>query len=200
MGKKVKSTLKLGSGSAWAGFIRLCIGFVLLSLATGCGDQAASPIQLSEGNPFPSLTLDRLAGGATTTQDYKGKLLILNIWATWCPPCRKEMPSLQELSKILDPQHFAVVGLSADGEAQLVSEFIRRNGITFENFIDLNGKRAKQLNVKAYPETFLIAPDGTLVRRIMGEQDWSSPAMIKVLEDAYKGRRSSAGGWAYGGG
>lgn len=178
--------------------VYLVMGLILFSQITSCAEPSPQ-IQLIEGKPFPSLTLTKLSGGTAAIQDYKGKLLVLNIWATWCPPCRKEMPGLQVLSKVLDPQHFVVVGLSTDGEAQLVSEFVRRNGITFENYIDLDGKLAKQMNVKAYPETFLIAPDGTLVRRIIGEQDWSSPAMIKVLEDAYHGRRSS-GGWAYGGG
>ena len=181
------------------GCVQLALGLMLLALVSGCGEKQSPQIPLVEGKPFPSLTLNKLNGGTASTQAFKGKMLVLNVWATWCPPCRKEMPGLERLSKILDPQRFAVAGLSTDGEQQLVSEFIRRNGITFENFIDLNGKLAKQLGVNAYPETFLIAPDGTLVRRVMGEQDWSSPAMIQVLEEAYQGRRGSVGGWAYGG-
>ncbi|MBI5752281.1 MAG: TlpA family protein disulfide reductase [Hydrogenophilales bacterium] len=169
----------------------------LLALLGACGKPAAL-LEVAEDQPFPELILTGLDGAPASTQAFRGKLLVLNVWATWCPPCRKEMPSLEQLSKTVGGGRIAVVGMSIDGDAKMVREFLTQNDITFRNFIDSDKKIAGALGVRAYPETFLIAPDGKLVRKIMGEQNWSSPAMLQVLEDAYQGRRSQAGGWAYG--
>ena len=117
-------------------------------------------------------------------------MLVLNIWATWCPPCRREMPSLEHLSKTLDPKRFAVIGLSIDNDAFLASEFLAKNGISFINFHDQNGERSRQLGLKAYPETFVIAKDLTLVRRMTGLHDWSSPEMVSMLEGLYQAQQS----------
>lgn len=176
---------------------RLAGAIALLTLLGACGKPAA-PLVVAEDQPFPELALTGLDGAQASTQAYRGKLLVLNVWASWCPPCRKEMPGLERLSKTVDGGRIAVVGMSIDGDAKMAREFLTQNGITFRNFIDPDKKIADALGVRAYPETFLIAPDGKLVRKIMGEQDWSSPAMFQVLEDAYQGRRSQAGGWAYG--
>jgi peroxiredoxin len=156
------------------------------SMATVSG-----PLTLKEGKPFPAVTLKTLSGENVPLQSLQGKMLILNIWATWCPPCRREMPGLEHLSKTLDPQRFTVLGLSTDGDELLASEFLSSNHISFPNYFDRNGQMAKQMGMDAYPETFLIAQDGTLIKRVLGEQDWSNPAMIQVLEDAYKLNRQA---------
>lgn len=176
---------------------RLVEAAALLALLGAC-DKPAAPLVVAEDKPFPELVLTDLDGAQVSTQTFRGKLLVLNVWATWCPPCRKEMPSLERLGKSVDSGRIVVAGMSIDEDAKLAREFLTQNGITFRNFIDPDKKIADALGVVAYPETFLIAPDGKLVRKIMGEQDWSSPAMRQVLEDAYQGRRSQAGGWAYG--
>jgi peroxiredoxin len=146
----------------------------------------SAPLTLKEGKSFPAVTLKTLSGESVPLQSFQGKLLILNIWATWCSPCRREMPGLERLSKTLDPQRFAVLGLSTDGDELLATEFLSSNHISFPNYFDRNGQLAKQMGMDAYPETFLIGQDGTLIKRVLGEQDWSNPAMIQVLEDAYK--------------
>jgi peroxiredoxin len=111
------------------------------------------------------------------------------------------MPSLERLSKMVDGKRFAVIGLSVDEDPHLVREFLTQNGITFPIFRDPGLKIVKQtLGVKAYPETFIVAPDGKLIRRVMGAQAWASPGMLQVLEAAYKGKRVKAGTWAYGSG
>lgn len=160
------------------------VGLLLLSLAA-CDKQAPVAPPLVEGQAFPSPVLAFISRGNDAPQNLQGKLLVLNIWATWCPPCRREMPSLERLSKTLDPNHFAVIGLSTDADAILASEFLLQNGITFTNFFDQNGKEARQLGMKVYPETFVIAPDRTLLRRMPGWHDWSSPEMVALLEGLY---------------
>lgn len=167
----------------------------LLALLTACG-QSTTQSELGEGKAFPHITLHKVSGGTVSPQTLRGKLLVLNIWSVWCLPCRREMPSLERLSKTLDSRRFMVAGLSAENDEAVVRKFLGYYGVTFENYLDRDGVIIKQLNVKAYPETFLVAPDGILVQRVMGEQEWDSPAMIQVLEDAYHGHRSKIGsGW-----
>lgn len=161
------------------------MGFLLLSLAA-CDKPASLAPPLVEGQAFPSSVLEFISRGSDSPQSLQGKVLVLNIWATWCPPCRREMPSLDRLSKILDPNHFAVIGLSTDADAILASEFLMQNGISFANFFDRNGKEARQLGMKVYPETFVIGPDRTLLRRMTGLHDWSSPEMVSLLEGLYQ--------------
>ena len=173
---------------------RLAVVILLLVSVSACNKSvsSASP-QLVEGQEFPPFMLNYVLGENVAKPAFKGKVLILNIWATWCPPCRKEMPSLQRLSQTLDPKRFTVIGLSTDEDALLASEFLAQGGVTFSNFFDQNGKMVKRLGLKVYPETFLIAPDGTLARRVTGLQDWSSPEMLVLLEEIYRTKRGTNG-------
>lgn len=163
------------------------VGVVVLCafLFSACDRQSVPP-RLAEGQPFPSLDLGRSHGNVLSAATFRGKLIVLNVWATWCPPCRREMPSLERLSRTLDPERFAVIGMSTDADERLAAEFLLQNGITFANFFDVHGKLAKQWGLKVYPETFLIAPDGTLIQRIVGLREWDSPEMVAQLEAAYQ--------------
>lgn len=153
----------------------------LLASVCACGDPAAP--QLAEGRAFPLSMLDGVVNADGVRPALHGKIVVLNIWATWCVPCRKEMPSLERLSRALDGQRYAVVGLSIDDDVLLAAEFLTQNAITFANFFDPNGKISGQLGVRVYPETFVIAQDGTLARRMTGMRDWSDPAVLALLDE-----------------
>jgi thiol-disulfide isomerase/thioredoxin len=138
------------------------------------------------------VTLTGLNGTQISLQTFHGRLLVLNVWASWCPPCRREMPSLERLSKKADSKHIAVAGIATDQSVNAVREFISQHGISFEIFSDTPMNVANILGVHIYPETLLVSPDGKLIQRISGEREWDSPAMLKALEEAYKGKRSAA--------
>jgi len=140
----------------------------------------------------PEITLTGLNGKQISTQAFRGKLLVLNVWASWCPPCRREMPSLERLSKTADRKHIAVAGIATDQSVNAVREFISQHGISFDIFTDTPMNVANNLGVHIYPETLLISPDGKLIQRISGERDWDSPAMLKALEDAYLGKHNAS--------
>ena len=144
---------------------------------------------LTVGQTLPAITLTGLDGSKTTLADYRSKLVVLNTWATWCPPCRREMPSLERLSKTLDAGRFAVLGVSVDEHELGVREYLNDKAVTFAAFIDkdLNVVR-DTLGIKIYPTTLLIAPNGALIGAMVGPRDWDSPAMIQLLEDAYRGK------------
>jgi thiol-disulfide isomerase/thioredoxin len=146
---------------------------------------------LAEGRAVPPELLALISGEGEAARSWGGKVLVLNIWATWCGPCRTEMPSLNRLWGLLDPRKFAVVGISIDVDARLVSEFLLQNGIGYSNFLDPAGKVVRQLGVKAYPETLVISPDRRVLRRVTGWHDWSTPEMVSLIEGLYPTRQDA---------
>lgn len=164
---------------------RIAGAVALLAMLSACGEPAVE-------KSLPELTLTGLDGAQTSIHAFRGKLLVLNVWATWCPPCRREMPSLERLSKSADSKRIVVAGIATDQSVNAVREFIAQHGITFHVFVDTPSNIANALDVRVYPETLLIAPDGKMVQRISGEREWDSLAMLKVLEDAYQGKRSES--------
>lgn len=159
----------------------------LLSLLAACG-QGPPPDDLRSGRFFPPLVLEDFSGTGKPLSDYRGRLVILNVWATWCPPCRKELPSLQRLQDRLDPQRFAVIGLSVDSDVDFAREYLLERGIGFENFIDRDAREARRLlGIRAYPDTFIISPEGVLLRGVVGDRVWDDHAIVAVIEAAYAG-------------
>lgn len=182
------------------GFRGICsvagrIGVLLVSLLLwGCEAPSSvtgsnARLAIAPGQPLPALLLTGLDGSTATLESYRGKLVVLNAWATWCPPCRREMPSLERLSKALDARRFAVLGVSVDEDEHGVREYLRDKAVTFAAFIDKDLKVIRDtLGVKIYPSTLLVAPNGTLIGQMVGPRDWDAAAMIRLLEDAYQGK------------
>ena len=168
--------------------LRIAAALGLTTTVAACDWLATSseePARFVEGRPVPPELLALIHGQGEAAQSLRGKMLVVNVWATWCGPCRIEMPSLNRLSKLLEPQKFAVVGVSTDVDGLLVSEFLLQNGISYSNFWDPAGKVIRQLGLTTYPDTLVIAPDHILVRRITGLREWSSPEMVKFIESLY---------------
>ena len=166
-------------GAAWV--------IVVICALAGCSE-SKSPDRLVTGQAFPPVTMLGIDGKKVPLAAYRGKLVVLNVWATWCPPCRKELPSLQRLSTSLDEGRFVIVGLSLDQDNVAVREYLHDKGVTYANFMDRDMGIAKNvLGMQAYPDTFLIAPDGTLLGRVVGAIDWDNPRMMQALEAAYRG-------------
>ena len=157
---------------------------VLLSAIGACNRPTAVEPKPASGEPFPILTFSTLTDGKPFLPDtYRGKALVINFWATWCEPCRKEMPSLERLHRQADPDRIAVLGVSVDTDINLAREFLLQYQLSFANFSDVEQKLARgQLNIQAFPVTFLVAADGTLKARITGIRDWASPESVLLLE------------------
>ncbi|HFD92517.1 MAG TPA: TlpA family protein disulfide reductase [Gammaproteobacteria bacterium] len=170
----------------------LVVTLIMWVLVSSACEQTAPPDELIEGRPFPPLVLTGFDGERQSLDEYRGKFVILNIWATWCAPCRVELPSLDRLGEALDPGKFVVIGLSVDSDLEIAQEFYRDRGIRFTSFIDPDGKISEGLlGIRVYPDTFLISPQGRLLRRIVGERVWDDPAMIEALNRAYAGDTAS---------
>ena len=110
--------------------------------------------------------------------DYEGQVVLLNIWATWCAPCRVEMPSIQALHETYGPQGLAVVAVSIDDAeaAPKIAAFARDYRLTFEILHDASGAIKRTFQTTGVPETFVIAPDGVIRKKVVGAEDWNSAA------------------------
>ena len=149
---------------------------------------------VSVGSPAPDFrasTLDASAPRRTRTlADYRGKVVLLNVWATWCGPCRVEMPSIEALHRAYGAEGLHVVAVSIDdaGQEKAVRDFVREYALTFEILHDPSGAIQKSYQTTGVPETFVIGPDGLIRKKLIGAADWNSPAnralMAQLLADA----------------
>lgn len=139
---------------------------------------------------------DLRANRPATLADYRGKVILLNVWATWCPPCRIEMPSMQRLHEKLAGTDFRIVAVSVDGDAFFPAEregpseimaFVNGMGLTFDIVHDPSGEIRKSYQITGVPESFVIDRDGVIVKKVIGAAEWDGPvneALIRRLLDA----------------
>ena len=120
----------------------------------------------------PDLVLPRLGGGGRASlEDFRGKVVVLNFWASWCEPCRDEAPVLERWHKRMAAQGGTVLGVDALDSDDDAREFVRRYGITYPNIRDVSGERLRPFGIAAYPETFLIDRRGRIAALVRGPVD-----------------------------
>ena len=132
--------------------------------------------------PAPDFTLPRLQSGSITLAALRGKVVLLNFWATFCAPCRKEMPALSALWREYRQQGLIVIGINGDrGSLRVVERFIEETGQDFPIVLDTDGAVRNRYEVYALPTTYLVGRDGRIWGRIVGERDWRSPAAHDLI-------------------
>ncbi|WP_407279469.1 TlpA disulfide reductase family protein [Aromatoleum evansii] len=144
--------------------------------AAGSGDKPTA---------MPALQLTSLEGGAVRSQDWlNGRPAVVNLWATWCAPCRTEMPSLQRLAALLAPEGIRVLALSVDTDHNLVREFVLKYGISMPVSIANSPSQAMAaLGVVALPHTLYVGGDGRILGSHLGQRDWADPAVVREVRD-----------------
>ncbi|MDP6366617.1 MAG: TlpA disulfide reductase family protein [Nitrospinota bacterium] len=141
------------------------------------------------GKPAPFFTFPLLGGGTDSLTDYREKVVLVNVWATWCPPCIDEMPDLENLYKKMKTKGapFEILGVSIDAlGADPVRKWVDRFEITFPILLDSRGSVKKLYRTTGVPETFVIDPKGILIRKFIGPRKWDGPGMIRYLEGVLK--------------
>ena len=119
-----------------------------------------------------------------TLADYRGQVVLLNVWATWCLPCRVEMPSIEKLHQAYGPKGLKIVAVSIDdpGTDAQIRDFAKTFGLTFEILHDPSSKITEGYQITGYPETFVIGRDGVIRKKVMQATDWNSPENRALIE------------------
>ena len=133
------------------------------------------------GDRAPGFTLTTDTGQGIDLKNYRGKYVLLNFWATWCPPCIQETPSLNQLHRELSGGRFLVLGVSVDEDRDAYEAFLDRFGITFPTVRDPSREVASRYGTQLYPESYLIDPDGYVVRKYVGAENWMRPEVLNYL-------------------
>ena len=140
------------------------------------------------GGPTPALGLKDLNGADHALEAYRGKVVILNFWATWCEPCREEMPSLNRLRKSLEGQPVAMLAVNvAEGEAR-INEFTGRIPVDFPVLLDRDSQAAKAWKVRVLPTTVIIGTDGRVRYTYVGGRDWNDESVRATIGSLVKER------------
>jgi cytochrome c biogenesis protein CcmG, thiol:disulfide interchange protein DsbE len=142
------------------------------------------PVELGTRAPdFKAYTLDSVPKQKTLA-DYRGKVLMINVWATWCLPCRVEMPSIEALNKEYAQKGLKIVAVSIDdpGTDSTIRAFVKQYGLTFEVLHDPQGKISEAYDITGYPETFIVGKDGVIRRKLMSATNWNAPEARALVD------------------
>jgi len=158
--------------------------FVLIGIVSG--PFAATPGEVMVGESLREARLDGLLGGAAKLSDFRGKPLVVNVWASWCGPCRAEMGSLERLAKKHGGKQFNVIGISTDDDRIAAQGFLWFAKISFPNYIDHDQVLENMLGANKIPLTVLVNPEGRIVKKISGAKVWDSPESVEMIQRAFR--------------
>lgn len=181
-----RSTAATEAGRRWG--VGVLVGAVLLGavLALLWGEPGTDPV--GAGQPAPTFTLDRLGGDAPMDlASLRGRVVLLNFWATWCQPCEAEMPAMERLHDALADADFSLLAVSVDEDPVVVQAFRDRLGLSFPILLDPRKQVSTAYQTYRYPETFLIDRDGRIVARYVGPRDWDTPAYVERIRRLIEG-------------
>jgi peroxiredoxin len=174
-----------------AGYL-VSVGYVQNPAATPAEQMVtpalASPAQDEGTGEFvlaPDITLKKLEGGTVKLTDYRGKWVFLNLWATWCPPCIYEMPSMEKFYQKFKSKNLAIFAVSLDtaDSKQAVIDFVIEKNLTFDIFLDPDNVTLRKFKTMSLPSTYVINPEGYIVSQAMGARDWNDPVIIEYFTD-----------------
>lgn len=157
-----------------------------------CLALAAGELKPYAGSDKPTLELVGLDGRPHRLGDYRGQVVLLNFWATWCPPCREEMPSMQRLRDRLRGKPFSVLAVNIGEDAATVRSFLKETEVDFPILLDAQGRTPGAWKVFAFPSSFLIGSDGRIRYTLYGALDWDTPEVVALIEGLIVGSAPSS--------
>lgn len=160
----------------WA-LVAAVVAFVALGLGVASHFMKDELFPVMVGSKAPDFSAKSLGGAQTKTlADYKGQVVLLNVWATWCEPCKKELPSFEQLYQAYGPKGLKLVAVSVDAAVSddSIRAFANHYGITFEILHDSTGGIERAYQTTGYPESFVIGREGDIRKKFIGPDDWNS--------------------------
>lgn len=163
----------------------LLVGLAIIVVSVKKED--AQPVRAVEGFPAPGLTVFDEGGKAYSISEMRGSVVLINFWATWCPPCREEMPSLQKLyDSFKNNQGFRMVTILYRDDYQKAIDYLKGNNYMLPVFIDQKEKSAFSYGVTGVPETYIVDKQGMLRSKVIGPADWSTPEAFSLISGLLK--------------
>lgn len=144
---------------------------------TSCGEKPAATV----GNPAPAFDTVDLKGDVWSLSKLKGKVVFVNFWATWCAPCREEMPAMQRLYTKLPKDKFEMIALFNNDKPELVKNFVSKLGLTFPILSDEYNFAGPKYGITGLPETFIVDKNGVIREKFIGPAKWDSPKYVAML-------------------
>lgn len=163
------------------GYLLACAQLVM-SCMLPCA-VAAAELKLWTGGPPPALNLKDLDGGPHRLADYRGKVVLINFWATWCGPCRDEMPSMQRLKEKLAGRPFAVLAVNLDEPESRIRKFLSQVRVDFTILLDPGRNAAKAWDARVLPASFVVGPDGRIRYSLVGEINWDHELVVSRIAE-----------------
>jgi cytochrome c biogenesis protein CcmG/thiol:disulfide interchange protein DsbE len=136
---------------------------------------------IEAGERAPSFQITTETGQKVSTTDFGGKLLVLNFWATWCPPCVEEMPSLNQFAQTMAPNGVVVLGVSIDRNEKAYKTFVQQNRLAFQTARDPKEDISSTYGTFKWPETYVINREGKVVQKYIGPRDWNDPQIAASM-------------------
>jgi len=172
---------------------RLLLIVALLVVIGGAGyiySNLPSATAVVAGNVAPDFQLEDTQGNRISLAKLRGKIVLVNFWATWCPPCIEEMPSMERLYEAMgDDKNFVMLAINTEKNGRsAVAQFLKKTPYTFPILYDDKGTTQENYGVYKFPETFIIGKDGKVIEKIIGPLNWSSPKTIDRLKTLARGQ------------
>lgn len=158
----------------------LATSFLLVSVVHAEVKKQTLPV-LKKKIPAPYFELMDIDGKLHKLTDYKGSVVILNFWATWCPPCRYEMPSMDRARKILKGEKIVILAIDVGEDEDTIFEFTGNYPVEFPLLMDPEAKTIKQYPVVGLPTTYIIDPHGYITHKIVGSREWDDPQLLDKI-------------------
>jgi peroxiredoxin len=147
-------------------------------------DSPVQQVPIKIGLPAPDFKFPGIDGKMVKLSDYRGKVVLVNIWATWCPSCVDEMPSMEKLYRKLQGEKFEILAVSIDSlGATAVAPFMKKYQLSFPALIDSAGAIRMAYRTTGVPESFIVDKNGILVKKIIGPLDWTRPDALRYFRD-----------------
>ncbi len=176
----------MSAKTQWA-IVSGIVAAVAVAVVIGASTMSTSLKPIEAGTKAPEFHAVLMAANGTTPAktlaDYKGQVVLLNLWATWCDPCRDEMPGIEALYRELGPQGLKVLAVSVDnpGMEAPIRDFVKAFNLTFDVLYDASGKIRDDYQTAGVPETFVIGRDGTVRKRVFAATDWNTEPQKALL-------------------
>jgi peroxiredoxin len=193
--QSVINSLSTPQGAARSRFlVALIAGLILVAMFMVVWLQSSKYEPLAVGKPAPDFQLPDLNDKDIRLSDYRGKVVFLNFWATWCKPCREEMPSMEVLYKNFEKDGLVILAVSIDRVTtkKEIPPFVKSLNLTFPVLVDSWGQTDKRYKLMGVPETYIIDREGTLREKVIGPRDWTRLDNLQILTQLIKQGSQSA--------